>query len=175
MKNKKLDTASFVLRFTPKIFENEEGDADIQWRGAIKHVQDGDEKKFSDFEKALEFIREKLSDLTIEAVNEKSEEQEEHLLTKGFNLWKQLTQETPKNMVDAFLDPKKQVENIQNQISQVGERLNPKSPDFAGKKLADELKFASKADLKVLLELHQQMADNIAILTEKVEELNDKL
>lgn len=181
MKNQKIETASFLLRFTPKVFENEQGEADIQWRGSIKHVQDGDEKKFSDFEKAVDFMNEKLSELTIEAVNtksqEKEEEEEEGVISKGLNLWKQLARDAPKNMVDSFLNPKKGVENIQNQINQVGELISTKRSDFDTntKKLTEELRFASKADFKELLELYQQMAKDISRLTEKVEEMNDKL
>lgn len=180
MKNQKIETASFLLRFTPKVFENEQGEADIQWRGTIKHVQDGDEKRFSDFEKAVDFMNEKLSDLTIEAVNTKSQEEEEDsegVISKGLNLWKQLARDAPKNMVDSFLNPKKGVENIQNQITQVGELISTKRSDFDTntKKLTEELRFASKADFKELLELYQQMAKDITKLTEKVEEMNDKL
>lgn len=180
MKNQKIETASFLLRFTPKVFENEQGEADIQWRGTIKHVQDGDEKRFSDFEKAVDFMNEKLSDLTIEAVNTKSQEEEadsEGVLSKGLNLWKQLARDAPKNMVDSFLNPKKGVENIQNQINQVGELISTKRSDFDTntKKLTEELRFASKADFKGLFELYQQMAKDIVRLTEKVDEMNDKL
>jgi len=176
MKKKKPDSASFVLRFTPKVFENEKGEPDIQWRGTIQHVQDGEEQRFSDFEKAVNFMHEKLSDLTIDLVNSKSEEAEQNLLSKGFNLWKQLAIDTPKSMVDSFLDPKKRMENIQNQLSQVGDMINAKKPDFASsKKLAEELRFASKADFKVLVELYAQMSKDLATLTEKVEDLHDKL
>jgi len=176
MKNQKIETASFLLRFTPKVFENEQGEADIQWRGTIKHVQDGEEKRFSDFEKAVDFMNEKLSDLTIEAVNTKSQEEEEDdegVISKGLNLWKQLARDAPKNMVDSFLNPKKGVENIQNQINQVGELINTKRSDT--KKLTEELRFASKADFKELLELYQQMSKDISKLAERVEEMNDKL
>ena len=44
MATKKDETASFVLRFTQKIFQNEEGEPQIQWRGNMRHVQTGDEK-----------------------------------------------------------------------------------------------------------------------------------
>ncbi len=180
MKNQKIETASFLLRFTPKVFENEQGEADIQWRGTIKHVQDGEEKRFSDFEKAVDFMNEKLSDLTIEAVNAKSQEEEEDsegVISKGLNLWKQLARDAPKNMVDSFLNPKKGVENIQNQITQVGELISTKRSDFDTntKKLTEELRFASKADFKAILELYQQMAKDITKLTKKVEEMNEKL
>lgn len=176
VKNKKADSASFVLRFTPKVFENEQGEADIQWRGTIQHIQDGEEKRFSDFEKAVQFMHEKLSDLTIELVNSKSEEADENLLSKGFNLWKQLAIDTPKSMVDSFLDPKKRMENIQNQLNQVGEMINSKKPDFASTKaLTEELRFASKADFKSLLELYQKMSEDLTTLTEKVDDLHDKL
>ncbi|MFN4147866.1 MAG: hypothetical protein ACK4GN_18745, partial [Runella sp.] len=45
MATKKEETASFVLRFTQKIYNNEQGEPQIQWRGSIRHVQGGDEKE----------------------------------------------------------------------------------------------------------------------------------
>ena len=50
MSPKKDETASFMLRFTQKIFNSESGEPQVQWRGNIRHVQGGEEKRFSDFD-----------------------------------------------------------------------------------------------------------------------------
>ena len=72
MPTKKEETASFVLRFTQKIFQNEKEESEVQWRGNIRHVQGGEEKRFSEFKEVVDFIQEKLADLTILAMEEKS-------------------------------------------------------------------------------------------------------
>ena len=71
MASKKDETASFVLRFTQKIFQNEEGESQVQWRGNIRHVQGGDEERFSEFDEVVKFIQDKLADLTIYAMEDK--------------------------------------------------------------------------------------------------------
>ena len=79
MATKKDETASFVLRFTQKIFQNEEGEPQIQWRGNMRHVQTGDEKNFSKFDEVVTFIQSSLTDLTVQATEHKSpEEQKGH-------------------------------------------------------------------------------------------------
>ena len=59
------ETASFMVRFTQKIFEDESGQNDVQWRGRISHVQGGDQQAFTDFKDAMTFIQDHLADMTI--------------------------------------------------------------------------------------------------------------
>ena len=56
MTKKQEQTASFLVRFQQRIFE-ENGESEVQWRGKISHVQDGEEQRFSDFNDALSFNR----------------------------------------------------------------------------------------------------------------------
>ncbi len=63
MTKKQGQNASFMVRFNQQIFE-ENGESNVQWRGKISHVQDGDEKRFSDFNDALLFMQNKLAELT---------------------------------------------------------------------------------------------------------------
>ena len=63
MNKKQEQNASFMVRFNQQIFEENE-EAKIQWRGKITHVQDGEEKRFSDFNDALVFMQNKLASLT---------------------------------------------------------------------------------------------------------------
>ena len=60
MSVKKEETASFMLRFTQKIFHSDNGEPQIQWRGNIRHVQGGDETRFSEFDEVVTFIQSKL-------------------------------------------------------------------------------------------------------------------
>ena len=50
MATKKQETASFMVRFSQKIYDDESGLSNVQWRGKISHVQGGEAKNFVDFE-----------------------------------------------------------------------------------------------------------------------------
>ena len=116
MASKKDETASFVLRFTQKIFQSDAGEAQVQWRGNIRHVQTGDEKRFSEFENVAQFIQKKLADLTVTAMEHKSPEEQKGILAKSFDLWKKMAMETPKLVAVTIKDPKKGIAQIQTQI-----------------------------------------------------------
>jgi hypothetical protein len=62
MTKKQDQIASFMVRFNQRIFE-ENGESSVQWRGKISHIQDGEEERFTDFNKALSFMQKKLSEL----------------------------------------------------------------------------------------------------------------
>ena len=78
MTKKQEQNASFMVRFNQRIFE-ENGDSKIQWRGKVTHVQDGDEKRFSDFNDALTFMQNKLAELTEEATKHETSEKQESI------------------------------------------------------------------------------------------------
>ena len=172
---KKEETASFVLRFTQKIYKNDQGEPQIQWRGHIRHVQGDDEKRFSEFDDAVRFVQEKLSDLTIQAVEDKSPEEQKGILAKSFDLWKKMAAETPKLVLESIKDPKKQVAHLQEQMHQVGDAINQKIEDTLGQKLEiDEWRAASKSDYKNLLQVLEEMASEIRTLNKKVDTLSKK-
>jgi len=171
MTTKKDETASFMLRFTQKIFENETGESQIQWRGNIRHVQGGDEKRFSEFDEVVKFIQSKLQDLTIQAMEDKTPEEQKGILSKSFDLWKRMASEAPKMVLDTIKDPKKQVaqiqDQIQDQISQVKEEI--------GQKLdMDSWLSSSKSDSKLIMEQLQKLSKEVAALNKKVEKLSKK-
>ncbi|GJM31901.1 MAG: hypothetical protein DHS20C18_09020 [Saprospiraceae bacterium] len=163
---KKEETASFMLRFTQKIFKNENGEPQVQWRGNIRHVQGGDEKRFSEFDEVVAFIQNKLADLTIQALENKSPEEQKSILAKNFDLWKKMAIEGPKMVIETFKDPKKQIENFQDQMHQVKEEI--------GQKLEDTLLRPSKADYKQILTLLEGLSTEISTLNKKVDQLSKK-
>jgi hypothetical protein len=171
MPTKKEETASFVLRFTQKIFQNEENESQVQWRGNIRHVQGGDEKRFSEFKEVVDFIQGKLADLTILAMEEKSPEEQKGILSKSFELWKKMASEYPKMVMDTIKDPKAGVEQIQDQVSQqmhqVGDMINAKLDP-------DTWRPASKSDFQTVMSSLEQMAVQIENLTQKVDSLSKK-
>ena len=158
---KKADqTASFMVRFNQIIFE-EKGESKVQWRGKVSHVQGGEDQSFSDFNDAVKFIQERLADLTLEATKDKSPEQQDSLLQKSFSLWKTVAKEGPKVIMDTIKDPRKQVANLQDQISYLGE-------DLMEKVHIDDWRNASRSDFNTIKE-------SISILTDEMKKLNAKV
>ena len=125
MSTKTNQTASFMVRFTQNIFE-ENGEPDVQWRGRISHVQDGAQINFANFNDAITFMQQKLTDLTEQATQDKTPEEREGILSKSFNVWKKVAQSGPKMLMETIKDPKKQVHQIQEQISYLGDELSNK-------------------------------------------------
>jgi len=151
MAKKKEETASFVLRFTQKVFQSEAGSPEVQWRGNIRHVQGGEEKRFSEFDDALEFIREKLADLTIIAMEDKTPEEQ-----KG-------------------KDPKKQMEQMQTQFQSASENISQKLEETIAQKVPiDDWKVSSKSDYKNLVGLIEKLSTEVAQLNKKVDKMSKK-
>ena len=147
----------------------------MQWRGHIRHVQGDDEKRFSEFDDAVRFVQEKLAHMTIQAVEDKSPEEQKGILAKSFDLWKKMAAETPKLVMESIKDPKKQVAHLQEQMHHVGDAINQKIEDTLGQKLEiDEWRAASKADYKTMLLLLEEMAGEIRSLNQKVDTLSKK-
>ncbi len=161
------ETASFVLRFTQKIFEDEQGESQVQWRGNIRHVQGGEEKRFSEFDDVVEFIQTKLADLTIQAMKDKSPEEQKGILSKSYDLWKRMAAAYPKIVMDTIKDPKKQVSQIREQITHVGETI--------GQKLEiDTWRTSTKSDFKEIMNTLEQLTENLAVLNKKVDEISNQ-
>lgn len=182
MATKKDDTASFVLRFTQKIFNNEQGEPQLQWRGNMRHVQSGEEKNFSKFDEVTQFIQGTLTDLTVQAMEHKSPEEQKGILSKSFDLWKKMAMETPKIVMESIKDPKKQANHIkeqlqeqfQEQLQQVGGALNQRLEDAKQKLEVDDWRVSSKSDFKNMMKLLEQMSTEITTLNEKVDKLSKK-
>ena len=169
MSAKKEETASFVLRFNQKIFHTEEGEPQVQWRGIIRHVQGGDEKRFSEFDEVVQFIQGKLADLTIQAMGDKSPEEQKGILSKSFDLWKKMATTAPKLVLETIKDPKKQVAQFQDQVQ---DQINQLKNEFGGKIDLDSWIASSKADNKDLMDMMQKMSTEISALNKKVDELS---
>ncbi len=170
MSTKKDETASFVLRFTQKIFHTD-GEPQVQWRGNIRHVQGGDEKRFSEFEDVVQFIQGKLTDLTLQAMDDKSPEEQKGILAKSFDLWKKVATSAPKVVMETIKDPKKQVAQIQDQIQ---DQLSHLKDEFGEKIDLDSWIASSKSDNKALMDMMEKMSEKIAALNEKVDKLSKK-
>lgn len=165
--NKKEETTSFVIRFTQKMFNDEKGEAQIQWRSHIRHVQSGKEQRFSDFSKAVEFIQGQLAELTLQAMEDKPVEEQKGILEKSFNIWKKMAMDYPKKVIETIKDPKAQVEQIQSQVSQVGEVISQSLETEI-----NQWRGASKADMTQLLKAVSDMSADMKELKAKVDQLS---
>ena len=180
MSKKKEETASFVLRFTQKIYHTDDGDPQVQWRGNIRHVQSGDENRFSKFEEATQFVQNKLSELTLQAVEDKTPEEQTGILAKSLDLWKKMAASTPKIVMESLKDPKKQVahiqEQIQEQIHQVSDAIGQKLEDTLGQKIeADDWRVSTKSDYKNIVKMLEQLTTDLVALNKKVDNLAKKV
>ncbi|MGB1308154.1 MAG: hypothetical protein ACPG6B_04540 [Oceanihabitans sp.] len=162
---KKADqTASFMVRFNQIIFEDE-GESKVQWRGKVSHVQGGEDESFTNFNDAVSFIQERLADLTVEATKHKTPEQQDSLLKKSFSLWKTMAKEGPKVIMETIKDPRKQVANLQDQISYLGE-------DIKEKVHIDQWRNASRSDFNSIKDSLSDLVTEIKMLNQKVDALS---
>lgn len=160
MTKKATETASFMVRFNQKIYEDK-GESKVQWRGKVSHVQGGEEVNFTDFNDAAAFIQERLAGLTLDATQDKTTEEQESILHKSYSLFKTFAATGPQFLKDTLKDPRKQVAHLQDQLSDYGEELLEKVP-------LDRWRNASKSDF-------QEIKESIGVLTKSVAELTKKV
>ena len=170
MSKKQDQTASFMVRFNQKIFE-EDGESKVQWRGKISHVQEGDEQNFTDFNDALIFMQQKLANLTKEATKDKTTAQQEGILQKSLYMWKTMREVGPKVLMETIKDPKKQLsqiqDQIQGQISSIGEEISEKVQ-------IDEWRNASRSDYKKVKKSINELSKQIEQLSSKIDNISKK-
>ena len=167
MAKKQDQTASFMVRFNQRIFE-EDGESKVQWRGKISHVQGGSDKNFSDFNDALIFMQQKLAELTNEATEGESEAHREGILHKSFSMWKTMKAVGPKMIMETLKDPKKQISNIQDQIQ---DQISNISEEISQKVQIDQWRNASRADFHDIQNSISELSKEIKALATKVDKL----
>ncbi len=164
------NTTSFLVRFTQKIIRDDQGETDVQWRGKISHVQGGDQKGFTEFDDVIDFMQDKLSIMTMQSVEDKTPEEQDGILNKSLNIWKKLSSNAPKIVMDTIKDPIKQVAQIQDQLSQVGDEISHKLDVDTRKWRA-----ASKTDFENVLAAIKALTKQVGELASKVDDISDKV
>jgi len=164
MTKKAAETASFMVRFNQKIY-SDKGEDKVQWRGKVSHVQGGQEVNFTDFNDAAAFIQAQLAALTLDATQDKSTEEQETILKKSYSLFKTFAATGPQFLKETLKDPRKQVANIQDQLSEYGEELLEKVP-------LDHWRNASKSDFQDIKESIGALTKSVAALSKKVDEMS---
>ena len=170
MAKKAEQTASFMVRFNQRIYE-EDGESKVQWRGRISHVQDGDEKRFSEVKDALEFMQQKLSELTSEATKDQPSEEQDNILQKSLSMWKTMKAVAPQMIKETIKDPKKQISNIQDQLQ---DQFNSIGEEIGEKVQIDQWRNASRSDFNKMQDTLNQLAREIKKLSSKVDTLSNK-
>jgi len=162
-------SASFMIRFTQKIYESEEGSQQLQWRGKISHVQSGEDQGFVEFDRAVDFMQEHLGNVTQSTISDKSEKEQEGILSKSFDMLRKFKDQAPSFVLDTIKDPIGQVGNIQGQIK---EQIKDVSEDISQKLDVDSIRSASKSDYKEMLAMMASMSKQIENLSKKVDPLD---
>lgn len=171
MAQKNDQTASFMMRFTQKIYEDSDGAAQVQWKGKISHVQGGDYQNFVEASDAIDFIKEKLSTLTQKAAAGKSKAEQESILARSFDIWKKLSSTGAKMAMETIKDPLKGVSQFQEQIQ---EQMAQVSEDIGSRIEIDEWRGASKSDFKNIMESLDKVTSELSDLHKKVDLLSKK-
>ena len=170
MTKKTAQTASFMVRFQQQIFQ-ENGESTVQWRGKVSHVQDGSEKRFTDFNDALAFMQLKLTTLTEEATKHETSENQESILDKSLSIWKTIKNVGPKVIRETLKDPKKQLsylqDEIQDKISNFGEEISDKVH-------IDNWRNASRSDFTKIQNQIENLSLELQKLTSKIDTLNQQ-
>lgn len=168
---KKTDqTASFMVRFTQQLFE-EDGQSNVQWRGKISHVQGNEEINFTEFKDALSFMQKRLQVLTEVATAGKPELEREGLISKSFDIWKKVAQTGPKMIIDTIKDPKKQVSQIQEQIQ---EQMSVLGDEISTRVGIDDWRTASKNDYKSIINNIEALQNDMKSLHKKIDKIAKK-
>ena len=167
------ETTSFMVRFTQKIFEDQTGNKDVQWRGRISHIQGGDQASFTDFHDALTFMQDHLAEMTIRNTEHVAPEEQDGLLSKSFDMWKKIAKSAPQMVIETIKDPAKQVANIQKQINAVKDEVEQRiSEPLATIKEIDTWRSATKSDFNRVMDELAQMTKQVAALNKKVDQLS---
>ena len=116
MQAKQHNVASYLLRFTQDLYEDEAHDAHVRWRGHIRHVQGDQESRFTDFAEAVGFIQRGLTELTADTLSGAGDMSKEKVFAESFKLWEQFASSYTDIMRNAMEQTLKQSELISKQV-----------------------------------------------------------
>ncbi|RME93412.1 MAG: hypothetical protein D6772_15925 [Bacteroidetes bacterium] len=183
MAKTKDETVSFVLRFTQKIYQNEQGEPEVQWRGRIRHVQGNEEESFTEFDDAVRFIQAKMNLLTAKAIEDKTPEEQKGILAKSFALWRDMAEAAPRVVLETLRNPKAGIEQFTDQVSEqmstVSDMFNSRIADAmeqaktvaeVAKHEAEKLRPATKGDVDALERQIKKLNKQLEMLTKRLEQ-----
>lgn len=116
------DVASFVLRFTQDLYEDEAGESRVRWRGHIRHVQSDADTRFTEFADAVAFIQRQLAELTKNAVADRSPADQEQAMADSLQFWERFASGYATMVLDAFSQTMAKSEAVRQQVGEQIER-----------------------------------------------------
>jgi hypothetical protein len=156
------DVASFVVRFTQDLWQDDEGEPHVEWRGNIRHIQGDEQVRFTDFSDAVAFIQRNLMQLTqgtLESVPGEKPMDQEKTLQESFKLWEKFAASYSDMMFDAMEQTFQQSEVLKEQMeTSVQESLQAWQP-------------SSKPEPKQVLEALQVLQAQVEALADRVDGL----
>lgn len=160
MMNTQRNVASFMLRFTQDLWQDERGEPKVQWRGQISHVQGDEQATFTDFAEALAFIQKQLAELTLKAIPQGAKMEQDKVLKESFKLWEQFAASYSNMMFEAM-----------ERTIQGSQAIREKMDEAVEQALRSWGAPAAQADQAQIVELLKELQGQIQALTEKVEKL----
>ncbi len=160
------DIASFVVRFTQDVWEDDRGEPQVAWRGHIRHIQGEEEVRFTDFSEAVAFMQRYMKELTLgrlEALSESEERDQEQPLHESFRLWEKSATGYADMMFGAMEQSMQQSESLRKQM------------DSAMRDSFQAWMPSSQTASGQVLETLQALQAQVQVLAERVGNLEDAL
>jgi hypothetical protein len=159
--------ASFLIRFTQDLWEDEQGEPRVQWRGRINHVQGDEEQSFTDFSEVVEFIQQHLTQLTLDSMPKDGQMDQEKTLHESFKLWERFASSYTDLMFDAMERTIQGSQAIKNQMDVTVEEMFKRWKASLQPPTEQEELETALADL---VEQVQVLADRIAYLEDRLDQ-----
>jgi hypothetical protein len=160
------DVASFLVRFTQDLWQDDEGEPRVEWRGHIRHVQGEDEVRFTDFAEAMAFMQRNMKELTIEALEALSapeHEEQRGVLKDSLGLWEQAATGYADMMFGAMEQTMARSQALQDRMdSALRQSLQSWSP-------------GSQSEPETILEALRALMVQVQVLADRVTGLEDTL
>lgn len=168
------DVASFVLRFTQDLYEDDAGEPRVRWRGHIRHVQSDADSRFTEFADAVAFIQRQLAALTQNAVADRSPADQASAMADSLQFWERFASGYATMVLDAFSETMAKSEAVRQQVGEQIERSLTWWSPFLGTaagKASGSPKAAAPPDAAGLLAALGEVAARLKSLDEKVSRL----
>jgi hypothetical protein len=164
------ETASFVLRFTHDLWQDQQGEPRVEWRGQVSRVQDGTELRFTDLAEAISFIKDSLVKLTLGCTPKGDQAYQEKAVQESFKLWERFAEGYTDMIISAMQRRARQPEAIEQQLDEAMEQ--PIQPWWLA---PPQCPPANVPDPVTLIENHAQLMQTVTALQAQVETLNAKV
>lgn len=169
--NTQRNIASFLLRFTQDLWQDENGEPKVAWRGHIDHVQGEEEITFTDFSEALLFMQKQMAEMTLKAIPTGSQQTQQKALDESFKLWENFAASYSKMILSSLENTMRKSKDLQNQMGEAFFKSfqfwREKTPESDAREQAP-----APASPEIVAQLEALQAQ-VKALTEKIETLEN--